>query len=269
MKSLVSLFVASLFASSALATEHVIEPKLVRIQPGKIQTTACPVGTAVCPYQHYVEQAVAINAFELAETEVTFAEWDACVKDGGCASPASDWAYENRPVTPPCLADAVCQYPDDESWGRGKRPVINVSWEDVQLYLTWLNAKTSGHYRLPTSAEWEYAALAGASTTYSWGEKLGKKNANCDGCASKWDNRQTAPVASFKPNQFGLYDMVGNVSEWVSTCFPSRKKGSQECSTYIYRGAAWSTVAKATDPRGFNDLYGNLRKNYIGFRLAR
>jgi len=269
MKSRIFLFLVCLFARGALATEHGIEPKLVQIPPGKIKTSACPVGVAICPYHDYVEQVVDVAAFEIAETEVTFAEWDACVNDGGCASPVSEWAYENRPVKPPCVADTACQFPDDELWGRGKRPVINVSWEDVQQYLTWLNAKTAGHYRLPTAVEWERAALAGASTEFPWGANVGKKNANCDGCGSQWDDKQTAPVASFKPNRFGLYDMVGNVNEWVSTCFPSRKKGSRECSTYIYRGGAWITPAKMVDPRGFDDLYGNLRKNYIGFRLAR
>lgn len=269
MKSPIILFIACLFSRAAFASEHVIEPKLVSIQAGKINTAVCPVGLAICPRHDYVEQLVNVAAFEIAETEVTFAEWDACVKDGGCASPVSELVFENRPIKAPCVAGAACQYPDDESWGRGKRPVINVSWDDVQRYLKWLNSKTAGHYRLPTSVEWEYAALAGASTDFPWGAKLGKKNGNCDGCGSQWDGKQTAPVASFKPNRFGLYDMVGNVEEWVSTCLPSRKKGSQECSTYIYRGGAWSSGAKSIDLRNFNDLYGMLRNNYIGFRLAR
>jgi sulfatase modifying factor 1 len=269
LSTLTILLIAGLFGHGALAADGVIEPTLVSIPAGKISTTACPVGVAICPYPDYVERVVDVAPFELAATEVTFAEWDACVADGGCVSPVSEWAYENRPVHPPCVADAPCQYPHDASWGRGKRPVINVSWEDVQHYVTWLNAKTGGKYRLPTSAEWEHAALAGARTDFPWGAKLGKKNANCDGCGSKWDNQQSAPVASFKPNRFGLYDMVGNVNEWVSTCFPSRAKGSVACSTYIYRGGAWPTVAKAMDPRFFNDLFGNLRKDYIGFRLAK
>lgn len=271
MKSHFLLFVSCLLAlaDGAVAAEQAIAPKMVHIPAGKIATTACPAGITVCPYEEYTEQVVAVQPFELAETEVTFAQWDACVADGGCASPASEWAYENRPVKPPCVEDAVCQYPDDAGWGRGKRPVINVSWDDVQLYLKWLNARTGGHYRLPSSAEWEHAALGGMTSTYPWGEKLGRKNANCDGCGSQWDGRQTAPVASFKPNRFGAYDMAGNVAEWVSTCFPNRKKGSRECNTYIYRGGAWSMVSKAMDPRLYSDMGGNLRTSYVGFRLAR
>jgi sulfatase modifying factor 1 len=269
MKFPLMLIVVCSFAHVALAAEPAIEPTLVKIPQGKIQTTACPAGTTICPEGDYIRRVVDVPAFEMGATEVTFAEWDACVKDNACAAPVSNWAYENRPVAPPCVEDTPCQYPADQGWGRGKRPVINVSWEDVQRYLTWLNAKTGGHYRLPTSAEWEYAALAGATTAFPWGAKPGKNNANCDGCGSKWDNKQTAPVASFKPNRFGLHDMIGNVAEWVSTCYPSRKPGSQECSTYIYRGGAWPSVARNMDPRGYQALFGNLREDYIGFRLAR
>ncbi|MFZ6741993.1 formylglycine-generating enzyme family protein [Undibacterium sp. JH2W] len=273
MKSLVILFIACFFSRLAFASEpanaSVIEPKLVSVQAGKIKTATCPAGMTICSYEEYLERLVNVPAFEIAETEVTFAEWDACVKDGGCASPVSEFVFENRPIKPPCVAGAACQYPDDESWGRGKRPVINVSWDDVQLYLKWLNVKTAGHYRLPTSVEWEYAAAAGASTDFPWGAKLGKNNANCDGCGSQWGGKQTAPVASFKPNRFGLYDMLGNVEEWVSTCFPSAQKGSRKCSTYAYHGGAWSSVAKSMGLKNFNELYGMLRKNYIGFRLAR
>jgi formylglycine-generating enzyme required for sulfatase activity len=260
---------ACLFAHVAMAATPALEPTLIKIPHGKIQTMACPAGTAVCPAHEYVSQVVDVAAFELGATEVTFAEWDACVQDNGCAAPVSEWAYENRPVAPPCVEDIPCQYPADQGWGRGKRPVIDVSWEDVQRYLTWLNAKTGGNYRLPTSAEWEYAALAGATTTFPWGARPGRNNANCDGCGSKWDNRQTAPVASFKPNRFGLHDMIGNVAEWVSSCLPARSPGSQTCNTYLYRGGSWQSAAKNLDPRGYHALYGNLRENHIGFRLAR
>ncbi|MGW8390885.1 formylglycine-generating enzyme family protein [Pseudoduganella sp. HUAS MS19] len=268
MKFPLMLALAGLLAHDAMAVE-VISPALVKVPAGRIETGACPDGKQICPEPDYVRQLVEVNAFEIGATEVTFAEWDACVKDNACTSPVSDWAYENRPVVAPCVQDAPCQYPADQGWGRGKRPVINVSWDDVQGYLKWLNAKTGQRYRLPTSAEWEHAALAGAATGYPWGEKLGKNNANCGGCGSKWDNRQTAPVASFKPNRFGIHDMSGNVAEWVSSCFPSREPGSQECKTYIYRGGSWQSVAKAMDPRGYDALFGNLRHNYIGFRLAR
>ena len=102
--------------------------------------------------------------------------------------------------------------------GRGTQPVINVTWDDAQQYVAWFSKMTGKPYRLLSEAEWEYAARAGTTTAYSWGDEIGKGNANCNGCGSEWDGRQTAPVGSFAPNQFGLYDMHGNVWEWVEDC---------------------------------------------------
>jgi formylglycine-generating enzyme required for sulfatase activity len=94
-------------------------------------------------------------------------------------------------------------------------PVTNVSWSDAKQCVGWLSRVLGKEYRLVTEAEWEYAARSGATARYSWGDDPGKGNANCDGCGSQWDRQQTAPVGSFKPNAFGLYDMHGNVWEWV------------------------------------------------------
>jgi formylglycine-generating enzyme required for sulfatase activity len=262
------LIAGFLLAHGAQAATPIL-PTMMKIPQGKVRTNACPDGKPVCSELVFTQRVVDVAAFEMSATEVTFAEWDACVEDNACEAPESGWAYENRPVAAPCVEGSPCQYPADQGWGRGRRPVIDVSWEDVQRYLAWLNAKTGDHYRLPTSAEWEYAALAGATTTFPWGAKLGKNNAVCDGCGSRWDDKQTAPVASFKPNRFGLYDMVGNVAEWVSSCLASRKRGSEECNTYLYRGSSWGTVARNADPRFYQDATGNRRENYIGFRLAR
>ncbi|RMD68212.1 MAG: PEGA domain-containing protein, partial [Gammaproteobacteria bacterium] len=104
--------------------------------------------------------------------------------------------------------------PDDNGWGRGKRPVINVSWHDAKAYARWLSKQTGKRYRLPSEAEWEYAARAGTSTRYWWGDRVGHGHANCDGCGSWWDGKETAPVGFFDPNPWGLYDTAGNVWEW-------------------------------------------------------
>jgi formylglycine-generating enzyme required for sulfatase activity len=120
--------------------------------------------------------------FTVSKFEVTFEEWDACVAAAAC------------PRVP-------------DRWGRGEMPVINVSWRDAKQYVGWLSQSTGEEYRLLTEAEWEYAARAGANTRYSWGDDPGMGNANCDGCGSRWDLEQTAPVGSFKPNALGLYDM--------------------------------------------------------------
>jgi formylglycine-generating enzyme required for sulfatase activity len=132
--------------------------------------------------------------------------------------------------------------------GRGTHPFINVNWDDVQQYVAWLSKMTDRHYRLLSEAEWEYAARAGTTTIYSWGDEIGKGNANCKGCGSEWDNR-SAPVGSFAPNQFGLYDMHGNVWEWVEDCLHTNYEGAPkdgsawiaqgDCSNRVLRGGSW------------------------------
>ena len=104
--------------------------------------------------------------------------------------------------------------PSDNGWGMGSRPIVGISWDDAVAFTEWLSAQTGRQMRLPSEAEWEYAARAGANTKYPWGDEIGMNNANCKGCGSQWDYRMTAPVGSFAPNGFGLYDMVGNAYEW-------------------------------------------------------
>ena len=133
--------------------------------------------------------------FAVGKHEVTFAEWDTCVSAGGCDG------YR----------------PDDKGWGRGSRPVIHVNWNEARSYVAWLSRKTGKEYRLLTEAEWEYAARAKTRTRYSWGDSVGRNRANCRGCGSRWDGRETAPAGSFAANGFGLHDMSGNVSEWSRT----------------------------------------------------
>lgn len=150
----------------------------------------------------------------VSRTEVTFAEWDACVAAGACR--------KGR---------------DDHHWGRGRRPVINVSWDDAVAYAGWLSAVTGKHYRLPSGAEWEYAARGGTATAYWWGDAIGSGHANCRGCGSRWGGVSTAPVASFPPNPFGLYDMNGNVWEWTSDCWQAPQ--SDSCPERTIRGGSW------------------------------
>ena len=137
---------------------------------------------------------------------------------------------------------------------------------------------TGQPYRLLTEAEWEYAARAGTTTAYYWGDDIGKGNANCNGCGSQWDAKQTSPVGSFKPNAFGLYDMAGNVFQWVQDCYHPDYNGvptdgsawnSGDCSNRVVRGGSWVSGPRllrspnrdgvATVFRGFN----------LGFRVGR
>ena len=130
--------------------------------------------------------------------------------------------------------------PGDRGWGRGSRPVINVSQEDAKAYAIWLSAQTGRTYRLPSEAEWEYAARAGTTTRYSWGNELGRNRANCDGCGSEWDDTQTAPVGRFAANAFGLFDMHGNVWEWVADCYHDNYEGAPT------NGSAWTNGCGST-----------------------
>ena len=139
--------------------------------------------------------------------------------------------------------------PGDVGWGRGSRPVINVSQKDAKAYAAWLSAQTGKTYRLPSESEWEYAARAGTQTAYSWGDEIGVNRANCDGCGSEWDDEQTtAPVGRFAANAFGLYDMHGNVWEWVEDCYSyagapidgsARRSGCGSNVRAVVRGGSW------------------------------
>ena len=167
---------------------------------------------------------------------------------------------------------------DDKGWGRGRRPVINVSWNDAKDYVAWLSGQTGQSYRLLSESEWEYAARAGSSTKYSWGNEIGTNLANCDGCGSRWDNQQTAPVGSFGANSFGLHDMHGNVWEWVEDCWNESYAGAPsdgtawsrgDCSQRVLRGGSWFYI-----PRSLRSAYrdwssSGFRDGDLGFRVAR
>ena len=201
--------------------------------------------------------------FAVGRYEVTFDEWDACVAEGDCN----------------------CYEPEDEDWGRGRRPVINVSWEDAQDYLYWLSRKTGKSYRLLSEAEWEYAVRAGTTTAYYWGD-YEKRDAICDyanvGERASCDGKDmTLPVGSFRPNPFGLFDMIGNVQEWTADCWNDTYEGAPadgrawqqgDCSLRVTRGRSfyWKdrylsdfrSAARHTARPGWG-------QNYIGFRVAR
>ena len=131
-----------------------------------------------------------------------------------------------------------------------RHPVVCVNWNDARAYARWLSKKTSKQYRLLSESEWEYTARAGTTTRYNWGDDIGRNQANCFGCGSRWDNKQTAPVGSFPPNAFGLHDMHGNVWEWVADCRNPNYEGapvdgnawlSGECSERVVRGGSWGS----------------------------
>ena len=184
------------------------------------------------------QHRVVIPPFAMSKFEITFDQWEACVADGGCGGFT----------------------PDDQGWGRGNMPVIGVSWDDAQAYAAWLSKKTGKQYRLPSESEWEYAARAGGTAPFSFGDKIDSgTDANYDGSTGykggpAGPNRQrTVPVGSFPANAFGLYDMHGNVWEWVEDCWsdeytaanPSDGKpfGGANCGGRVLRGGSWEDYA--------------------------
>ena len=159
-----------------------------------------------------------------------------------------------------------------------RAPVVRVSWYDAQGFIGWLNIKEgTGAYRLPSEAEWEYAARAGTTTRYSWGDAIGRNRANCDGCGSRWDDKRPAPVGRFEPNAFGLFDMHGNVQEWVADCWHDNYKGAPTdgrawtsgCgSGAVVRGGSWlfnPRYLRSADRFWFSPSF---RFTYLGFRLV-
>jgi len=222
-----------------------------------------PAGTfqmgGIEEYQKPVHSVTFSKAFAIGAYEVTFTEWDSCVAAGGCK-----------------------QTPNDRKWGRGTRPVMNVSWNDIQEYIVWLNAKTGKKFRLPSEAEWEYAARAGTTTTYAWGNEIGVNRANCLDCGSSFSgsfSSRSAPVGSFAPNALGLHDMHGNVWEWVADCWHDSYAGApqdgrawtEQCSgevLRILRGGAFADYFPVLRSGGRSGSPPSRRSSGGGFRLV-
>jgi formylglycine-generating enzyme required for sulfatase activity len=200
-------------------------------------------------------KVVFAKLFAVSRFEVTFDDWDACAAYGDCDPRISDMG-----------------------WGRGRRPIMNIDWNDSRNYAAWLSRVTGKSYRLPSEAEWEYAARAGSVTAYFWGDEIGSGNANCANCSSKWDGAETAPVGSFPANRFGLHDMHGNLWEWVEDCYlnsyaEAPADGSpwtaRGCSDRVVRGGSWENEALFL--RSAYRSWGppQTRNPVLGFRVAR
>ncbi len=162
--------------------------------------------------------------------------------------------------------------------GKSNYPVTHVTWKEAKAYVAWLSKETGHHYRLPSEAEWEYAAAAGAKTEFWWGDKIGKNRANCFGCKSKWDNKTVAPVGQFKPNSFGLYDTAGNAAEWVEDCYypgypdvpgDGGARVKRKCKYRVVRGGAYNTVKDNVRYRSRAKYLPATYTDAIGFRIAR
>jgi formylglycine-generating enzyme required for sulfatase activity len=243
-------------------------PQMIVVPAGSFMMGASPTEKGRDLDEGPQHKVTIVKPFAVSEFDLTFDEWDTCVAYGDCAEGVSD-----------------------AGWGRGRLPVINVSWDDAQHYVAWLSKMTGKSYRLLSEAEYEYAARGGTQTAYPWGDVIqlnGMAMANCNGCGSKWGNLQTAPVGSFAANGFGLYDMVGNVWKWVLDCYhPSYAVGTPQGNVdapadgsewiagcpgngrHVVRGASW--YARPESIRSaFRDWNSTgVRDDLVGFRIGR
>lgn len=254
-------------------------PEMVVVPPGTF-TMGSPESEEFRGAVEGPQHSVTIGApFAVGMYEVTFAEWDACVRMGGCR-----------------------YTPADRHWGRERRPVLYVSWEDAQAYVSWLSGLTGQRYRLLSEAEWEYVARAGTETARYWGEDISALCRYANGAGGgprvrsfrglRFSRRSgigaegpcddeyggTAPVGSFAPNAFGLYDVLGNVSEWTQDCWNESYRGaptdgraweSGDCDRRVLRGGSWFIGAWFLRSANRSRNLPDSRDMYYGFRVAR
>jgi formylglycine-generating enzyme required for sulfatase activity len=204
--------------------------------------------------------------FAVGKYEITFAQWDACSAENGCT-----------------------QKPGDQGWGRGRKPVINVNWDDARQFAAWLSKKTGQRYRLPTEAEWEYAARGSSKASepnapFSFGATINYRQANYDanfvynGGKQGIYRQKTVDVGSMPRNAFGLHEMHGNVWEWVEDCYRNTYAGAptdgsavvaSNCSLRILRGGAWNYYPQLLRSAYRYATAGSVRMDNAGFRVAR
>lgn len=255
MTRFATIAAAALAAACAMATAANAEqprlPAMADIPAGRFIMGAPADADA---QQGKPEHEVTVRAFRIGRTEVTFAQYDAFAR------------ATRRPL------------PNDDGLGRGDNPVVNVDRADMLAYIAWLNA-TSGQqgFRLPSEAEWEYAARAGTTTPYYWGDKPDPAYANVAGITrpDRWEFQ--APVASLKPNAWGLFDMSGNVWEMTADCLsPNYLKAptdgsayqQPDCPAYMLRGGDYGSKLRGMKSSARGAAGATFRSMSIGFRVA-
>jgi len=168
--------------------------------------------------------------------------------------------------------------PDDSGFGRGRHPVVNVTWPDALAYTVWLSEQTGERYRLPSEAEWEYAARGGARTRFWWGDEPGSGRANCGGCGTRWDGEGTAPAGSLPVNPFGLHEVLGNLWEWTADCYHNSYEGVpadgsphvyRDCGQKVIRGGSWVVPPRELRAANRWRVYPVAPSDEIGFRVVR
>lgn len=252
--------------------------------PGGAFAMGSPASEAGRFDQEGPQHKVTVKAFALAKYPVTVEQYEKFLEETGY-TPAPcdglvDMGWKAEAGTPPYAPFKVMP----RRW-----PATCLDHKDAHAYIGWLNGKLKAArpgvknlYRLPSEAEWEYAARAGTVTARWWGEAVGKNNANCNGCASPWDNQVLADVDAFAANPFGLYGMLGNVWQWTEDCWHKSYVGAPSdgrawvdgsCTRYALRGGAWNNlpifVRSAARVAGGNNGGDYDYSALAGFRLAR
>jgi formylglycine-generating enzyme required for sulfatase activity/class 3 adenylate cyclase len=233
-------------ALPAPASPSVVEPQMQRLTGGSFA-----MGSNEDPSERPVHQ-VTIKSFAMGKFPVTVQQWNECAAANECAFAAS---------------------------GEPDAPVTNVSWSDAKQYLAWLAQVTHKPYRLPSEAEWEYAARAGTQSKYWWGDQLQPGMANCKNCVAIASAAAELPakVGSFKPNPFGLYDMGGGVDQWIEDCWHRSYQGAPsdgspwmdaECLSHVIRSGSWKNDASYVRPANRDHYDTGVRYPTHGFRVA-
>lgn len=232
-------------ASRPLAPQTMSEPRMVTLPGGILRMGSNE------DYSERPVHGVLVEPFLMARAAVTVQEWQQCVDAHACALPPK---------------------------GRPDQPVTNVSWDDARHYAAWLSSVTGKPYRLPTEAEWEYAARAGTETRYPWGNAMVPGKASCKGCGAPVSMQNPPGVEAYPPNPFGLFGMGGGVAEWVADCWhrdyqDAPRNGSAawdgpECRERVLRGGSWMADAKYLRPSTRDYYDASVRYPTHGFRIA-
>jgi formylglycine-generating enzyme required for sulfatase activity len=235
-------------SNSALFKDCADCPEMIALPAGAFR-----MGSNALSYEKPVHLVTIAKPFAIGVTPITLADWSRCVTDGGCK-------YS------PILQN-----------GAPERPVTNIGWSDAHEYAAWLSKKTGKSYRLPSEAEWEYAARGGTTTNFYWGNTVGVGNANCADCGANV-GRQSMPVKSFSPNGFGLYDMAGNAAEWIEDCWNQNYKGAPSdgsawtrgaCEQRVLRGGSFDSASNAIKVSSRFRYDADVRYYANGLRVVR
>lgn len=225
-------------------------PVLIALSPGGFTMGSSTSDPAERPPHHVnIGQPFAIGKYE-----VTVEQWNACADASACPKIGTNGSEAKN------------------------APIRDVSWDDAQQYVAWLSKSTGKSYRLPTEAEWEFAARGGTSSAYWWGDQMKKGNANCKDCGDPWSQEAPASVGSFAANPYGLHDMNGSVWEWVGDCWHSSYKGAPAdgrawdengCTARVIRGGSWREGAPYMVSSTRFKYSTSVRQSQNGFRVAR